>query len=122
MSTQLTIGISYSLGGKVFNLPATTLTMTNTGKGFISATVTATAATPLLIDSGDIATLKTGYFRNLSSTTGEWVDVYDDTDKLTRVGPGEHVVLDLSKVAVADLKIVADTLKTPVVEYTLTEA
>lgn len=121
-TTQLTIQINTTVDGISRSLPATTTTVTHTGTGFVDATI-ATSDTAAVIPQAGI-TPKWLYVKNLSATATEFVDILNDTAVLTRIDPSMQVLIDVSQVATpaTNLKIKANTAKTPTVSYTIIAA
>jgi len=111
-SFAYTISINAVKGTATLPVPAVTTTYAPTGDAYVDVVVAASdSATALPV--GDIATLKQVYLRNMSSTSGEWIDLYNDATKLCRIEPLGQCLLDLEHVTPANLDIIADTGKTP---------
>jgi len=113
-SVTVTVGIKGVMAGStITGFPASTVTRTPTGDAYVDSVIAASDSAAA-VPAGNIATLKECFFKNLSSTAGDWIDIYDDAVKLARLEPSTGVFVgDLSATAVADLKIIADTGKTP---------
>lgn len=116
-STTITTQISTTVDGTSRTTSAKTATITHTEEGLAMGNMI-TSDTATAIPQGGI-TPSFAYFENLSSETGEYIEILNDSAILTRINPSMTAAFDVSQVGTpaTNLKARAASGKTPVLSY-----